>query len=260
MLQLTSLRNAIVPYSVQWGIAISNLAFYPLLLACVVCVEKWYDISVVELIFRRKLWERVEPRLQRFKLVYKPLLAVLTGAFACSFLGNVWSNPGNALVVSGFELRKVGAILFSLAVIGLFAVVINAIFLGTATETRRDPIILQILVIIPFMLVRNVATVVESFLSNLDEPYFNEFIDLGLIRIPDFGSLTILSIFGVTILKRSQRKEMKKIAREKGKEIKGAQRAGSKGGPKGNLLRKLFKREPREEDKADIDETANAQS
>ena len=50
VLRLTSLGNAIVPYSVQWGISISNLAFYPLLLACVVCLEKWYDISVSRLI------------------------------------------------------------------------------------------------------------------------------------------------------------------------------------------------------------------
>jgi len=188
------------------------------------------------------------------------LLAVLTGAFACSFLGNVWSNPDNARVVSGFELRKAGAILFSLAVIGLFVVVIYAIFLGTTMEKRRDPIILQILIIIPFMLVRNVATAVEAFLSNPDEPYFNDFINLGLVRIPDFASLTIFSIFGVTILKRSRRKEMKRIAREKAKEIEQEKRGSNKDGSKGNLFRKMFRREPREEDKADVDEATNVQS
>ena len=188
------------------------------------------------------------------------MLAVSTGAFACSFLGNVWSNPDNARVVSGFELRKAGAILFSLAGIGLFVVAIYAIFLGTLMEKRRDPIILQILIIIPFTLVRNVATAVEAFLSSADEPYFNDFINLGLVRIPDFASLTIFSIFGITILKRSQRKEMKRIAREKGKEIEQEQRATNKDSPKRNLFRKMFKREPKEEDKADVDEAANAQS
>jgi hypothetical protein len=43
VLKLTSLANSLVPFSVQWGLAISNLAFYPLLLACTVVLEKWYS-------------------------------------------------------------------------------------------------------------------------------------------------------------------------------------------------------------------------
>jgi hypothetical protein len=41
-LKLSSVENSLVPFSVQWGLAISNLAFYPLMLACTVALEKWY--------------------------------------------------------------------------------------------------------------------------------------------------------------------------------------------------------------------------
>jgi hypothetical protein len=49
VLKLTSVGSPIVPYSVQWGLAISNLGFYPLLMACVVCLEKWYISAIPQI-------------------------------------------------------------------------------------------------------------------------------------------------------------------------------------------------------------------
>lgn len=185
-----------------------------------------------------------------------PLLAFLTGAFACSFLGNIWSNPGDDRVASGLELRKAGAILFSVSVIALFIVVLYAIMRGAVVEQRRDPIIIQILFALPFMLVRNVATAVEAFLSNPNQPYFNPFVDLGFIRMPDLTALVILSILGVTKLRRSDRQQMKSVAYDRRQEVEQARRAGHRETeqPKESLFKRLFKRIAAEEDKADVAE------
>lgn len=185
-----------------------------------------------------------------------PLLAFLTGAFACSFLGNIWSTPGDDRVASGLELRKAGAILFSVAVIALFIVVLYAIVRSAVVEQRRDLIIIQILFVVPFMLVRNVAAAVEAFLSNPNHLYFNPFVDLGFIRLPDLTALAILSILGVTKLRRSDRQQMKSVAYDRRQEMEQARRAGrvETAQPRRGFFKRLFKREAVEEDKADIAE------
>jgi hypothetical protein len=205
---------------------------------------------------RRSLWQRVDNRLQLFKAVYMPLLAFLTGAFACSFLGNIWSTPGDDRVASGLELRKAGSILFSIAVIALFIVVMYAIVRGAVVEQRRDPIIIQILLVLPFMLVRNVAAAFEAFLSNPNQPYFNPFVDFGFIRLPDLAALAILSVLGVTKLRRDDRKEMKRIAYDRRQQIEQERRAGHSetAQPKPSFFKRLFKRAAVEEDKADVAE------
>jgi hypothetical protein len=205
---------------------------------------------------RRNLWQRVDNRLQLFKAVYLPLLVFLTGAFACSFLGNIWSTPGDDRAVSGLELRKAGSVLFSIAVTALFFVVVYAMVGGVVVEQRRDLIMVQILLVLPFMLVRNIATAVEAFLSSSFQPYFDPYVDLVSIRLPDLIALAILSVLGVTKLKRSDRQEMKRIAYDRRQQIEQERRAAQSepAQPKRSLFKRLFKRAAVEEDKADVAE------
>jgi hypothetical protein len=154
------------------------------------------------------------------------------------------------------ELRKAGYILFSLAVIALFSVVVYAVLRGAVVEQRRDPIIIQILIVLPFMLVRNIAAAVEAFLSTPDIPYFNPFVDLGFIQLPDLTALAILSVLGVTKLRRSDRQEMKRVAYDRRQQIEQERRArpSEPSQPKQSLFKRLFKRAQVEQDKADIAE------
>jgi hypothetical protein len=130
----------------------------------------------------------------------------LFAAFFCSFLGVLWSNPGDPKVASGLILRKVGDIIFITAILTILAVVIYLIIHSVNAAQRRDPILMQILIVIPILLVRSSFAAVQTFMSNEPNVWFN----LGLLQIPDLISDMIYTSYGLALLKPAQRKELMK--------------------------------------------------
>ena len=161
---------------------------------------------------RIRAWKKVDPRLKDYKQSIRLLHILLFGAFLCSLLGGLWSNPGDPKITSGQNLRKVGDIIFIIVILAILAVVVYLVICSVNTAQRRDPILMQILIVMPILLVRSSFAVVQAFMSG--EP--NVWLNLGLLQIPDLVSDTIYTGYGLALLKPAQRKELMKEQRRAG--------------------------------------------
>jgi len=141
--------------------------------------------------------------------------------------------------VSGQNLRKVGDIIFIIAILAILGVVVYMVLRSVSPAQRRDPILTQILIVMPILLIRTSFTAVQAFLS--DEP--NVWLNLGLVQIPDLFSDTIYTVYGLTLLKPAQRKKLIK-EQKRVDEIGGVSR-------RRDIWERMWRRTKRQEDEVD---------
>lgn len=161
---------------------------------------------------RIRTWNKIDPRLKNYKQSTRFLHILLFVAFVCSLLGVLWSNPGDPKFTSGKNLQKVGDIIFILAIFAILAVVVYLLISSVNSAQRRDPILVQILIVMPILLIRSSFAAVQAFMSG--EP--NVWLNLGLLQIPDLVSDTIYTGYGLALLKPAQRKDLIKEQRVDG--------------------------------------------
>jgi hypothetical protein len=157
---------------------------------------------------RIKTWKNIDTSLQRSKHSLTFLHVLILLAFVTSFLGGVWSQPGNPKINSGSDLRKTGGILFVASILIMLVVVIFMLSKAVTRDQRRDPMLMQTLIALPIMLLRSAFVMVQTFISGpaiLDDIWLY----LALVQIPDLAVATIYTISGLYFLRPSQRDELK---------------------------------------------------
>ena len=109
------------------------------------------------------------PKLARYLNPVHSINIVLFAGFICNIFGGSWSNPTSSHVQVGYELRRAGNILFLLSNVGIIIIVLFMAYLSFSREQRRDPIIIQLFIVLPIMLVRIVHATSQSFLASPDQ-------------------------------------------------------------------------------------------
>jgi hypothetical protein len=68
-------------------------------------------------------------------------------------------------------------------------------------EQRADPVLLQLFIVLPIMLVRILYATSQAFKSTPQNPTHNTWVYLVLLMIPDFISDAVYTYFGAVILR-----------------------------------------------------------
>ena len=135
---------------------------------------------------------------------------ILLAAFICSIIGGAWSNPTSSHVNTGYSLRRAGLILFLITNVIIILIVIWMFRHSVVREQSHDPLLIQLFIVLPIMLIRIVYAVVQAFLSTPSNPGYNTWIYLGLLLIPDLLSTAIFTLWGAAQLRPSKRAALEK--------------------------------------------------
>ena len=190
---------------ITWGLILSQLGFYPLLSATTSFMRKWYYDHDLRTDYRERIWKPFDSRLSRFDIPHHLFHLFVLGGLVCSILGGVWSSPTDPNINTGYTLRRVGAIIFMVSVIILINFVILMRRSSVNREQRTDPLLTQIFLVLPIMLVRIIYATVQSFKSTPQSPGHNTWVYLVLLLIPDFISDSIYTFYGAMLVRMSRR-------------------------------------------------------
>jgi len=130
---------------------------------------------------------------------------LLFAAFICTIIGGAWSNPDSSHESTGYSLRRAGNIIFLITNIIVILIVIWMFRHSVVREQSHDPLLLQLFVALPIMLVRAVYAVVQSFLSTPTNPGHNTWVYLALLLLPDLLATTVFTFWGAFQLRPSHR-------------------------------------------------------
>jgi hypothetical protein len=125
-----------------------------------------------------------------------------------TILGGIWSDPGDRRINSGYNLRKTADILFTAAIVAIFGIAVILISKSATPDQRRDPMLVQTVVVMPFMLLRSGFATAEAFISDPSNIGQNIWLYLALLQIPDLTATTIYTFYGFYLLRPSQRREV----------------------------------------------------
>jgi hypothetical protein len=193
----TGKTNDITVY--VWGLILSQLGFYPLLTACLQFIRKWFDPLKLTLIYRILIWQREDPSLGNHLQFVRVMNLPLMAALVLSIISGVWTSPGDKNINEGYDLRRAGDIIFAVCVLIIAAFSILLFSKSRSKEQRFDLILLQIIIISPILLIRIIYACVQAFLSTPSNPGHNTWVYFGLLLIPDFITVTILTACGFLI-------------------------------------------------------------
>src|SRR5271155_4621588 len=160
------------------------------------------------LIVRLRTWDSVAPRLDRYLKPVRYINVILLAAFICTIIGGAWSNPESSHESTGYSLRRAGNILFLITNVVVILIVIWMFRHSVVREQSHDPLLLQLFVALPIMLIRAVYAVVQSFLSTVTNPGHNTWVYLALLLIPDLLATTVFTFWGAFQLRPSHRAEI----------------------------------------------------
>jgi len=124
--------------------------------------------------------------------------------FICSIIGGVWSSPNDSNINTGYTLRRVGAIIFTVATIFIFSLAFTASRSASGSH-GNDLVLRQLFIVLPIMFFRIVYATVQNFKSTPQSPGHNTWVYFALLLLPDFVSATIYTYFGVMVLGRFER-------------------------------------------------------
>lgn len=154
-----------------------------------------------KLITRIRIWQSADPELVRYlqpiRLVNLPLLA----AFVCAIIGGIWTNPTSKNIDEGYQLRRAADILFLVSVLCILALASLLLSKSRTREQRMDLVLVQVLLVSPFLLIRITYAVVQAFISTPTNPGRNTWVYLGLLLITDFISVAIYTVCGFKVKK-----------------------------------------------------------
>ena len=168
---------------------------------------------MIHLIGRLRTWDGITPGLDRYLKPVRYINVLLLAGFICTIIGGAWSNPTSSHVDTGFTLRRVGNILFLITNVVILLVAIFMYRHSVVREQSHDPLLVQLFIVLPIMLIRMVYTVVQAFLSTPDNPGHNTWVYLGLLYVPDLLATAIFTLFGVFQLRPSRRAGLEKKGR-----------------------------------------------
>lgn len=130
---------------------------------------------------------------------------VLLAGFICTIIGGAWTNPTSSHVDTGYSLRNAGNILFLCSNVVVIFLVIFMRHRSVLHDQRNDPILLQLFIVLPIMLVRIIYATVQSYLSGPDNPGANVWVYFSLLLLLDFFATAIFTVAGITMLRRTHR-------------------------------------------------------
>jgi hypothetical protein len=188
---------------ITWGVILSQLGFYPLLSASIAFFNKWYA-TIPQANYRLRTWQNVDPGLQLFFRPQRILHLVIMGGFVCSIIGGIWSSPDDSKINTGYTLRRVGAIIFTVATIFIFALAFTASRSASGSH-GNDLVLRQLFIVLPIMFIRIVYATVQNFKSTPQSPGHNTWVYFALLLLPDFVSTAIYTYFGAVVLGRFER-------------------------------------------------------
>src|SRR5271170_386718 len=163
-----------------------------------------------DLIVRLRTWDSVAPRLDRYLKPVRYINVILLAAFICTIIGGAWSNPESSHESTGYSLRRAGNILFLITNVVVILIVIWMFRHSVVREQSHDPLLLQLFVALPIMLIRAVYAVVQSFLSTVTNPGHNTWVYLALLLIPDLLATFVFTLWGAFQLRPSNRAAIEK--------------------------------------------------
>lgn len=152
-----------------------------------------------------KTWDGIDPRLDRYLRPVRSVNIILFAGFILTIVGGALSNPTNTNANTGFKLKRAGDILFLICNVIILATVAWMAHGSVTPKQRYDPIIVQLFLVMPLMLIRMVYATVEAFLESPSNETYNIWIYLGLLSLPDFFATAIFTFCGVFWLRPTQR-------------------------------------------------------
>ena len=151
------------------------------------------------LTYRIHKWSWQDDRLSQVLKIVRILHILLIGALVISIIGGTEMSPGDSDINQGYTLRRVGGILFIIAII-----IMSMVVLGLASLSRpdgwRDPQLFQIFIVLPIIFFRTVYSTVQAFISTPSSPGYNIWVYLILLQIPDLISTSIYVWYGLKMI------------------------------------------------------------
>src|SRR5271163_2533665 len=159
----------------------------------------------ISLTYRLKTWDGIDQKLDRYLKPVRSVNVILFAGFICTIVGGAMSNPSNSNANTGFKLRRAGDILFLVCNVIILGTVAWMSYSSVTPKERFDPIIVQLFIVLPLMLLRMVYATVAAFLESPENSSYNIWIYFGLLSLPDFLSTAIFTFCGVFWLRPTQR-------------------------------------------------------
>src|SRR5215471_2342251 len=127
-------------------------------------------------------WKAADPPIWKHHATLHKLYSPIFAAFICLIVSSVWSYPID------IALRG-GAAIFLLVAAGItFAICFSALSIAKFHDERTDPLILQVIIILPLLLIATIYEIIRSFISLRGHQHPNIWVYFALFMIPTYIS------------------------------------------------------------------------
>jgi hypothetical protein len=156
-------------------------------------------------------WKDADPKIFIYHRAAEQLNFPVFAAFVCAVVSGAWTSLTSTVTDASYALREASSILLLVTVVLAFPICFFSLSVSKYDEERRDPLLLQVVIVLPIFLNRSVYSVVQSFFSNRQSPFHNTWAYFSLLMLMDYISFVILTLVGLSV-QRSPTTPMKRAS------------------------------------------------
>lgn len=138
-------------------------------------------------------WKAADPPIWKYRRALHQLYLPVFAAFVCLLVSSGWTYP------TGVALRDAAAVLLLVTVGLTFPICFSALSLAQFHDERTDPLILQVVIVLPLLLMGTIYDTIQFSVSVHRYQKPNTWVYFALFMIPTYISYAILAVSWVWV-------------------------------------------------------------